>query len=341
MYPFWGNPPEQGNTLLRGMLFNKRGFDTTQYQVTDKGDEADMVYMPYSHSTARRRYPELLEQCSSTAQRLGLALLVDGIEDIQHPINTPNTYVIRYGGYHFEHNEKEIVIPPFSNDLLEIHCNGELQVRIKREKPVVGFTGWGNLTRYQTLRTVVKELPDRLRGVFDDRFRTKKKGVFFRIEAMRILQKSPSITANFIVRDSYSGHAHTASKSVEALQREFVDNLLESDYALDVRGDANASTRLFEILSLGRIPVIIDTERNFPFSEKLDYSSFALIIDFRDIKKLPERIAEFHKNISPEQFEQMQKNARDAYIHFFRIDALMGPIVEELRARLLSFKSSR
>jgi len=38
----------------------------------------------------------------------------------------------------------------------------------------------------------------------------------------------------------------------------------------------------------------VDTERNFPFSDKIDYSSFALIIDFRDIKKLPERIAEFH-----------------------------------------------
>lgn len=340
MYPFWGAPPERGNMLLRGMLFNKREFDTTQYQVTDKGDEADMVYMPYSHSTVRRRYPELLEQCNSTAQKLGLPLLVDGIEDVQHPINTSNTYVIRYGGYRFEHNEREVIIPPFANDLLEMHCNGELQVRAKVEKPVVGFTGWGNLTRYQTLRTIVKELPDRLYGVFDDRFRTKKKGIFFRREALRLLQKSPLIITRFIVRDSYSGHAHTASKSVEVLQREFVDNLLKSDYALDVRGDANASTRLFEILSLGRIPVIIDTERNFPFSDKLDYASFALIVDFRDIDYLPERIAEFHKNILPERFEQMQKNARDAYINFFRIDALMRSLVEELRSRLLPCKSS-
>jgi len=120
------------------------------------------------------------------------------------------------------------------------------------------------------------------------------------------------------------------------LREEMVDIILGSDYALDVRGDANDSTRLFEILSLGRIPVIVDTERNFPFSDKVDYSSFALIVDFRDIKNLPERIAEFHTTVSPERFEQMQKNARDAYENYFRIDALTRLIVEELRARLSS-----
>ena len=115
-----------------------------------------------------------------------------------------------------------------------------------------------------------------------------------------------------------------------------VETILQSDYALDVRGDANDSTRLFEILSLGRIPVIVDTERNFPFSDKIDYSSFALIVDFRDINHLAERVAQFHKNVSPERYEQMQRNARDAYINYFRIDALMRLIVEELRAKMTS-----
>lgn len=298
-----------------------------------------MVLIPYTHGTMRRWYPELLERCSTVAQEMGAPLLVDGTEDTQYPIHTPNTYVLRYGGYHFERTEKEIIVPPFANDLLEMYCKEELQIRTKGEKPTVGFAGWGKLTTYQTMRTVVKELPDRLRGIVDNRFKAKKKGTFFRAQATQALQKSPLVTGNFIVRDSYSGHAHTALKSIEALQREFVDNLLNSDYGLDVRGDANNSTRLFEILSLGRIPVIVDTERNFPFSDKIDYSSFALIIDFRDINCLPERIAEFHNNISSEQFEQMQRNARDAFVRYFRIDALMRPIVEELRTRLASSKS--
>jgi len=334
LYPFWGGPPTVGTVLLRGMLFQRRGFDTAQYHITDKKNEADAVLMPYSHQAARRWYPELLEHCSAVAQELGVPLLVDGVEDIQHKIVTPNTYVLRYGGYRFESTKREIIIPPFANDLLEIHCDGEVQIRTKNEKPSIGFVGWGRLTPYQTIRSVIKEFPDRVRGIIDDRFQAKKKGVFFRIQAMRALQESPLVECNFIVRDSYSGHIHTASKSIETLQKEFVHNALQSDYTLDVRGDSNASTRLFEILSLGRIPIIVDTERNFPFSDKVDYSSFALIVDFRDIKKLPEKIAEFHKNLSSERFMEMQKNARDAYVNYFRIDALMRHIVEELRARL-------
>lgn len=123
------------------------------------------------------------------------------------------------------------------------------------------------------------------------------------------------------------------------LREQMVDTILYSDYALDVRGDANSSARLFEILSLGRIPVIVDTERNFPFSDKVDYASFALIVDFRDINRLPERITEFHKNISPERYEQMQKNARDIFVTYFRIDVLMQHIIEELRTKLVPQRS--
>ncbi len=120
-----------------------------------------------------------------------------------------------------------------------------------------------------------------------------------------------------------------------------VDNLLGSDYGLDIRGDANASTRLFEMLSLGRIPIIVDTERNFPFSDVLDYSTFSLKIDFREIDKLPEKIAEFHASISPEKFIEMQKAARAAYVNYFSISALMPHIVREIRMRLYLVRTAR
>ncbi len=334
LFPFWENPSGKDNVLLRTMLFKNRSFDTSVYRITDNKEDADAVFMPYSHSTVRRSYPELLETCGTVAQELGVPLLVDGMEDVSHAIHTPNTYVLRYGAYDFEKNDSEIIVPLLANDLLEIYCGGQLQIRAKGETPVVGFAGWAHLTPYRTLRTVVKELPDRLHGIFDGRFKAKKKGVFFRAQALKILEKSPKVACNFISRNSYSGHAHTASKSIEELQKDFVDNILASDYGLDVRGDSNASTRLFEILSLGRIPVIVNTERVFPFSDKVDYSSFSLIVDFRDINRLPDRIAEFHAAISQERFAHMQRNARDAYVNFFRVDAMMRSIVEELRIKI-------
>ena len=180
---------------------------------------------------------------------------------------------------------------------------------------------------------MLKELPDRLRGVFMSRYRSKKKGVFFRRKALAVLKCSSKVALSVLVRGSYSGHVNTASNSAEVLRREFVDNLLQSDYGLDVRGDANASIRLFEILSLGRIPVIIDTERNLPFSDGVDYSSFSLIVDFRDLPNLAERVAAFHHSLAPEEFKAMQLRARDAFRNYFRVDALTRPLMEEIRKK--------
>ena len=82
-------------------------------------------------------------------------------------------------------------------------------------------------------------------------------------------------------------------------------------------------------MSLGRIPVVIDTERYFPFSDVVDWHTFALIVDFRDIKRLPDIIADFHASLSPEQFETMQYLARAAFVNYFRIDAQMPHIIRE------------
>jgi hypothetical protein len=114
------------------------------------------------------------------------------------------------------------------------------------------------------------------------------------------------------------------------LQRELVDTVLSSDYALDVRGYANASVRLYEILSLGRIPVILDTERILPFSDYIDWSSFSLIVDFRDIHRLPRIISDFHASVTPERLEEMQRTAREVFVKYFRVDAQMPYIIREL-----------
>lgn len=335
LIPWWGNPYEGAFSFTKEM-FDAYSFDTSLYTITDTIAEADMVLPPYKHQWFLRYDMPLWRECVDAAQRAGIPLLVDAMTDVDYPIDASNAYVLRIGGYRFIPERGRIIVPPLVDDLLERCMNGELQIRKKQEekKPIVGFAGWAALSAKQKLRAMIKELPMRLRGVFDRRYQTMTKGVFWRAKAIRILQASSEVTFNLKARASFSGSTKTAQGDLHTLRMEFVDNILASDYGLEVRGDPNTSARLFEVCSLGRIPVIIDTERNFPFSGKVDYSSFALIVDFRDINKLPERIAEFHKTISSERFEQMQRNARDAFVNYFRIDALMRHIIEELRAPL-------
>lgn len=332
--PWWGNLTDTASIFAKQM-FDSYSFDTEYYTITNDLQVADMVLAPYRHNWLLQFDPALLAECARVARVSRLPLLMDGSGDIEHPVNIENIYILRIGGYHFINERGRIQVPLLADDLLERYRGGRLDIRKKGEgKPVVGFAGWTKLSHVQFLRTIIKELPVRFRGIFDSRYRACTKGVLWRQKAIRILQSSSQVLFNLRARDSFSANSKTAKGDMQTLREEMVDTILQSDYALDVRGDANNSTRLFEILSLWRIPVIVDTERNFPWSDVLNYRDFCLIVDYRDIKRLPDIVAEFHKNISPERFEQMQRNAREAFVNYFRIDALMRPLVEELRVKI-------
>ncbi len=331
LYPFWGNPTTEASLFAKEM-FDAHPFDTTLYSITDDIVQAQMVLAPYRHNWLLQKDPQLLQTCFETAQKANLPLLLDGMGDIEHPVNLPNTLVLRIGGYKFLSEPGRIQVPPSSDDLLERVCGGQLQIRKKGEgRPVVGFAGWAHLSLTQRLRNFVKELPIRLRGIVDDRYRAMQKGVLWRERAIATLKRSPQVSLNLKERRSFSGSSKTAQAGMRQLRQEFVDTVLASDYCLDVRGDANDSTRLFEILSLGRIPVLLDTERPLPFANELNYRDFCLIVDFRQLEQLPRIVAEFHKAVSPEHFEAMQRAAREAFVNYIRIDAQMKHIVEGLK----------
>lgn len=335
LFPFWGNP-NQKSSLFAKEMFDTYSFDTSMYTVTDDTSDANVVLAPYRHNWLLRNDEELLAECARVAHKSGLPLLIDGIGDIEFPVRIENSFVLRIGGYKFIQEVGRIQVPPASDDLLERCVGGQMQLREKLEgmKPVIGFAGWTKLTKIQKLRTIIKELPTRIHGFFDVRYQAMQKGVLWRRRALDILKRSDTVELHLKERASFSGSAKTASTDMRSLRQEFVETVLQSDYALDVRGDANDSTRLFEILSLGRIPVVIDTERRLPFSGIVNYMDFCLIVDFRYINKLPNIVAEFHKKIAPKKFIEMQQNARDAFIHNFRIDAQMKHIIREIRLQL-------
>jgi hypothetical protein len=334
LFPFWGNAFDKQRLPFHHALFETFQFDTSLYAITDNPAEAQVALLPYSYSTCVRRLPGFFEKVSVQSHSLNLPLVIDAVGDTEYNIKDTTAIILQYGGYRFEHDSRIIHIPTYADDLLTRYLDGELQLRKKHSIPTIGFAGWGTLTYMQKLRSYVKESRDRLHGYVDSRYNAKRKGVFFRIEAIRVLEESSKVKTLFVKRTAYSGNVATAEKNQMQLQKEFVDNLMSSDYGLDIRGDANASTRLFEMLSLGCIPLIIDTERPFPCSDVVDYSKFSVIVDFRDIQRLPEIISTFHQNISEEEFMDMQREARSAYENHFRIDALTHHIVSSIRKRI-------
>lgn len=330
MNPWWGNPNPE-NALFTKQMFDAYQFDTSLYDIVDDLHTAQFVFVPYRQQWCLKHDPALWQECLAVAKRTRLPLLIDGMGDIEPPLEVGNAYVLRSGGYRFIPEPGRIVLPLAADDLLERECAGQLRVRQKSDDPpVVGFAGWAQLSTRQRLRTLLKELPIRLHALFDRRYHALQKGVLWRERALAVLRRSAKVRLNALERSSFSANAKTAEKELPTLRKEMVETLLVSDYCLDVRGDANNSTRLWEILSLGRIPVILDTERNLPFREAVEYSSFSLIVDFKDIERLDEIIAQFHSSITAEAFETMQCRARAVFLEHFRIDAHMRGLMREI-----------
>ncbi len=348
MIPFWGNPHGDTRFELKE-LFDSFSFDTRYYGITGDIGQADMVFIPYRQwwLTRHAEGPRLLAESVKAAQEAGIPLLVDGIADGEHPLNVDNAYVLRIGGYRFLRKEhsvwgipphtrwepNRIEVPTQPGDFLHQCRNGVLQIRPKREgKPVVSFAGIIRTTPKNMLHERLGELPLYLHGIRDTRYNAMSLGLFWRTRALRILGRSDKVTCSFDAQDLYSSSTSSPKSPEERkkMREAFIERVLDSDYALDVRGHANASLRLYEILSLGRIPVILDTERILPFADVVDWSRFSLIVDFRDIKYLPDIIADFHSTLSPERFEDMQRAAREAYVKHFRIDGQMPHILREI-----------
>jgi len=167
----------------------------------------------------------------------------------------------------------------------------------------------------QKLKFYVKNIAINI-GVFITQNKTllaHKNGIYFRIKVIRSLRKCEGIKINFVIRKFYSSHISTIKLPKEEIRRQYIENLQDSNFALCVRGEANASYRFYEALSLGRVPFVITTNSIWPLENEIDYSKFSLMIDFNNLDEACTRIVDFYENMSNEEFIQMQKNAREVF----------------------------
>lgn len=333
LFPFFG-AMFRGNSPYATKTY-EYGFDPEYFELVSFVHDAEYVLIPYDYWQIQKRHPELLEQMIKEAQDAGKLILIDASGDAAGKIEVPNSRILRINQYRHDLSGNEITVPVPCEDLLESHGGGQIVLREKGETPIIGFVGWGRLSFKQRMRTIVKELPRRFLSLLIRRYAVYRKGVFWREKAIQIFERSSKVKTNFIIRASYSGNIRTMIGDPVKNREEFVKNILDSDYTLVVKGDANAATRFYETLALGRIPVVIDTECMFPLEGKINYREFCVFINYTDLKKAPEILADFHKKLSPEEFVAMQQKARYIFKDYLRSDAfsrhLAGMLKEHAR----------
>ena len=127
---------------------------------------------------------------------------------------------------------------------------------------------------------------------------------------MRALEQCPDVATRFITRDHYSGHAAAGSSDMTGLRREYLENLIGSDYVLCVRGWGNFSFRFYETMSVGRVPILIDTDCVLPYGFLHDYREHCVIVPESQLGRIGEYVMRFHNRYSNEEFRELQLRIR-------------------------------
>ena len=324
LYPFWGKNSEDWKNPHSRRYDRYLEVGSDLFEISPL-EQADAALLPFDWLYVEAQ-PALLEFAQAMAQAAaeqGIPLIVFYLDDATIGVELDNTLVFRTSAQRSIRRANEVVIPAWSEDFVEHYCDGKVRLRSKSDRPVVGYCGYTAVVKPKNALT------NRLRlqlGAVPGAARTLSKlgielvkppgawlyGSRIRSQALFILSKSCKIECNFLIRDAL----HHTEKLTLTQREQFVENMLGSDYILCTRGGGNFSYRLYETLSCGRIPVLINTDCEMPFERWIDWKHYCVWVEEDDLPHLEQRICEFHDRLTPQQFWELQIECRNLWLEW-------------------------
>ena len=318
LYPFWGKNPEDPGDPSTGrydryLQAGHRFFDMSALE------RSDIAVFPadWSHVMGDARLVKHAEAFFDNARAHGKPVVVFFWNDSDADIPYDDTVVFRTSLYRSRQRQREFAMPSWSEDFVERYLGGELAVRSKRERPIVGFCGYAPASAAPPKQWRAR-LKRAVRGGvkrFLNQLDLRPVDGAIRTTAMHALDACGHIDTNFVVREAFLGGAWHPSGEVDVgkmhvVRREYVQNMVGSDYVLCARGAGNFSYRLYETLSCGRIPVFIDTDCVLPCQSGINWKDYCVWIDEKQVHRAGEQVAEFHASLSDRQFHDLQRACR-------------------------------
>lgn len=314
LYPFWGKNPEKEHELTRGRFDAYEATGRRCFEAVPLA-QAGLAVVPYDWfgDAPNPLASRLIAQASAAGKRS----VVFCNRDFDGEISVTHCTVFRTSFYRSKRKPWEFAQPTWSEDLVERYLGGRLPLREKSSTPTVGYCGYAAPERDTFRERWVAPLRrvrggSRLLGALRVGI-NEHPGARLRARAVWLLARSASVRTNFLLRRAFWNGALDGPPDAEFLRQtrqEFVQNMMESDYILCVRGAGNFSYRLYETLSCGRIPVFVDTDCVLPCEEWIDWRNLCVWVDQTDLPHIAERVAAFHDALSPAEFEERQRECR-------------------------------
>ncbi|MDB4992170.1 MAG: hypothetical protein JWL75_415 [Parcubacteria group bacterium] len=283
-------------------------------------EESDFLLLPHLLGDLSK-YPSYLPDAITTSKRTQKKLLVFTNQDDPNPTALPsNCLIFRASAYRSTVGSNEIVIPAQIED---IGNSSGYDPLAKGARPAVGFVGMAALpTARDRIRYVLKNYVLRS-GI-------EREGLYFRRKALKALSRSSDVQLIAILRSRFSGNRKTIEGSPEKARSLYIENIKTTLFTLAPRGAGNYSLRFYETLSLGRIPILIDTDMKLPFEDRISYDDFIIRIPWKEINQLPDIIRTRFQNTTNEEFIEMQRKARKVFAEYLYLPAFLKIAFSEL-----------
>lgn len=121
----------------------------------------------------------------------------------------------------------------------------------------------------------------------------RQKWLIVRWKVVKNLENS-NYKFNYIKRDIVLN-----PKVVWDLRKQYIDNINNSTFIMVARWHWNHAYRLYECMSVGKIPLFIDTNCRLPLEDRINYKDLFLWIPYKNINDIDKYINEYlhkHKN---------------------------------------------
>lgn len=301
------------------------GFAYSTFVFTDRPEDAEYFLAPHPIRALDASGRAYLESIRSFVSGFDKPVLIFAAGDYHHRISIPDMVVLKASQYRTTMHTNEIIIPCASEDLgVEVG----IEVRNKPGRPRVGFCGYSS---FASTGLYVKYLI-RVAGIFLASLvvpgvRVYQRGIYWRRLSMAKLRKDSRIDTAFIMRNSFSQSAKLISADPRSIRSEYLQNMKDSDFALTPKGDANISIRFYEALSMGRIPVLIDTLVPLPCESQIAYDDFVVRVPYADVARIGDYVMDFVNRHTDVEFRAVQRKARAAFTEYLRYDAFFNWLV--------------
>lgn len=284
--------------------------------ITNDIKDADYILLPIDYSyLIKLPSKNFINHFTKLSNEFSKPLVITHFGDDFKDVNIKNSIILRHSKYRNELKANEFMCPPLISSL---RSEAKFSFLNKKSKLSIGFVGHTYKDVNSVLQNFFKagkrDYLYTILGFFFIKYKYLRSGIFFRQKVINTLLADSEIFCDFNLRNYWGRGRPMWSKGLsQQVRKEFIENIERNLYNLSVKGAGNYSFRFFEILSAGRIPVLVDTLCALPYQDKIDYSEFCVIVDHQDIKNISTLLKTWHATKTPNEILKAQIKAMDIY----------------------------